>query len=50
MRREETEAARKVMKMNVERRRERERYKKRWLNTIDNDMRAPGECVEDVED
>jgi len=38
-----------VMKMNVEGKTERGRPKIRLLNTIDNDKRAAGVCVEDVE-
>jgi len=40
MRREKTEAVKAVMKMNVEGR--RGRPKKRWLDTIENDMIAAG--------
>jgi hypothetical protein len=49
MRREKINAIRVVMKMNVERNRRSGRSKKRWLNTIENDMRNISECVEDVE-
>jgi len=31
--------------MNVEGKRERGRLKKRWLNTIENDMKAIGVCI-----
>jgi hypothetical protein len=37
------------MKINVEGKRGRRRPKKRWLDTIENDMRAVGVCVRDVE-
>jgi hypothetical protein len=47
MRREETNAVRVVMKMNIEAK--RGRPKKRWLDTIENDMRVFGVCVSDVE-
>jgi hypothetical protein len=36
-----------VIKMNVEDK--RRRLKKRWLDTIENDMRAVGVCVGDLE-
>jgi hypothetical protein len=36
------------MKINVERKRWRGRQKKRWLDTIENYMRAVGICVGDV--
>jgi disulfide oxidoreductase YuzD len=39
MKRKETKAVRVVIKINVEGKKE-ERSKKRWLNTIENDMRA----------
>jgi hypothetical protein len=39
-RREETKAVRVVMKMNGEGKRGRGRPKKRWLDTIENDMKA----------
>jgi len=46
MRREETKTVRGVMKMFIEGKRGRGRPKKRWLDTIKNDMRAVGEwCV-----
>jgi len=38
------------MRTNVEGKRRRGRPKKRWLDTIENDMRAAGVCVKDVED
>jgi len=50
MRRMETKAIRMVMKMNIEKKREREKSKKKWLDTTENDMRAAGVCVGDVED
>jgi len=37
-----------VLKINVEEKKERGRPKKRWLDTIENDMRAVGVCVGDV--
>jgi hypothetical protein len=37
------------MKINVEGKQGRGRPKKRWSNTIENDVRAVGVCVEDVE-
>jgi hypothetical protein len=40
IRREETNAIRVVIKMNIEGKRERGRPKKRWLDTIENDMKA----------
>jgi len=40
MRREETEAVRVVMKLNVEGKRGTERPKNKWLDTIENDVRA----------
>jgi hypothetical protein len=49
MRREETKSIRTIMKMNVKGKRGRSRPKKRWLYTIDNDLRAIGVCVENVE-
>ncbi|KAL4132087.1 hypothetical protein QTP88_009302 [Uroleucon formosanum] len=50
MRREETSAVRVVMKMNVEMKRGRGRPKKRWLENIENDVKAFGLCIEDVKD
>lgn len=38
-----------VMKTNVEGRKRRGRSKKRWLNTVENDMKAFGVCLEDIE-
>jgi len=38
-----------VMKMNVEGKIRRGKSKKRWLETIENDMRAVGVCKGDVE-
>jgi hypothetical protein len=37
------------MKINVEGKRERGRPKKKWLDTIENDMRAVGVYVGDLE-
>jgi len=37
------------MKINVEGKRGIRKPKKKWLNTIENDMRADGLCVGDVE-
>jgi hypothetical protein len=34
-----------IVKMDVEGERRRGRSKKRWLDTIENDMRAIGTCV-----
>jgi len=48
--REKTEEVRVIMKMNVERRRERGIPKKRLSDTVEGDMRAAGVCVEDDED
>jgi hypothetical protein len=42
MRREESNAVRVVMKMNVEGKSGRGKPKKRWLDTIENDIRAIG--------
>jgi len=53
MRRVETEVVRVVARMNVEGKRERERPRKRMLDTIESDMSdmsAAGVCVEYVED
>jgi len=49
MKQEETKAVEVVMKMNIEGKRGRERPKKSWLGTIENDMRAVGVCVGNVE-
>jgi hypothetical protein len=49
MRPEETNAVRIVMKMNVEGKREREKPKKKWLDTIENYMRSIGVCIGDIE-
>jgi hypothetical protein len=46
---EKTKAVRVVMKMNVKRKRGRWRQKKRWLDTIQNDLRVIGVCIRDVE-
>jgi hypothetical protein len=40
MRREEKKAVRVITKMNVEEKRGRGKSKKRWLDMIENDMRA----------
>jgi hypothetical protein len=37
------------MKINVERKRSKGRPKNKWLGTIENDMRAKGVCIGDVE-
>jgi hypothetical protein len=37
------------MKMNVRRKSGRRRPKNRWLDTIENDIKAVGVCVGDVE-
>jgi hypothetical protein len=50
MRQEETKAVKVVMKINVEGKGGREWSKKRWLDTIENYMRAVGVYIEDVED
>jgi len=50
MRREETSAARVVVKMSVEGKRGRGRLKKRWLESIKKDMRAVGVCIRGVKD
>jgi len=47
MRRENSEAVRTVMEMNVE---GRGRSKKKWLDTIGCDMRTAGVCVDDMGD
>jgi hypothetical protein len=49
MRQEETKAIRVVMKINVKGKKERGRPKKKWLDTIENDMRAVSLCIEDIE-
>jgi hypothetical protein len=49
MRQEETNVVKVVMKMNIEAKRRRGRLKKRWLDSIENDMRAIGVCKGDVE-
>lgn len=49
MKREETKAVRVVMKINVKENRGRGRSKNRWLDMIENDMRAVSVCVESVE-
>jgi len=48
MRREELEAVRTVMETNIEGR--RGRRSKKWVNTIKEDMRTAGVCVENVGD
>jgi hypothetical protein len=48
MRREETKAVRVVMKINVGKKRGRERLK-RWLDKIKRNMKAVDVCVEDAE-
>lgn len=50
VRREDSEARRRVMGMNVEKRRGRGRPKKKWLNTIECDMRTADLCIERVGD
>jgi len=42
---EDMETVKGVMKINFEGKRGRERPKKRWLDTNENDMRAAGVCV-----
>jgi len=49
MKREEIKTVRVVMKVNVEGKKGRGKPKKKWLDTVENDMRAVGVCVEDVE-
>jgi hypothetical protein len=49
MRREETKAVRVVIKMKVEGKRRKGRLQKRWLDTIENDIRVVGVCVGGVE-
>jgi hypothetical protein len=46
MRREETNAKIMVMKMNVNGEKRRGRSKNRWLDLIENDMKAIDMCVE----
>jgi len=46
VRRENSEAVRMVMEMNVEGR--RGRPKKKWLDAFECDMRTAGVCVDDV--
>jgi hypothetical protein len=46
---EVTKAVRVVMKINVEEKRRRVRLKKIWLDMIENDMRAIGVWVGDIE-
>jgi hypothetical protein len=48
MRRVETNTVRAVMQINVEGKRKR-RLKKRWLDTIENYVRAIGVCEGDIE-
>jgi len=48
--REETKAIRVVMKIVVVEKTGRGRPKKRWLDTIENDMNAAGLCEGDVKD
>jgi len=49
MKRGEAKTVRVVLKINVKGKRGRGRPKKRWLDTIENNMRAVGVCVRDVE-
>jgi hypothetical protein len=49
MRRKETNIVRVIMKKNVEGKKEEKDQKKRWLDTIENYIRAVGVCVGDVE-
>jgi len=49
MRRENLEAVRTVMEMNIEGKRGRRRPKKKWLDAIECDVRIAGVCVDDVE-
>jgi len=49
MRGEEMEIVKVVMTINVVGKRERGKPKKRWLDTIESDMRAARVCVKDVE-
>jgi len=48
-RQEKTKAVKMVMKTNIEGKRGKKKQKKRWLDTIDNDMRAVGVGVREVE-
>jgi len=50
MRREDSGAVRTVMELSVKGRIKRGRPKKKWLNTIEEDMRTTGVNVEDVGD
>jgi len=47
--RENGSSKRCYMKVNVKGKNERKRPKKRWLHTAENDLRAAGACVRDVE-
>jgi len=49
IRQKETKAIRLVIKMNNEGKRVRGRPKKRLLDKVENDIRAAGVCVGDVE-
>jgi hypothetical protein len=49
MKQEETKAINVVMKRRVEGKRRRRIPKKRWLDTIENDIKAVGVCVSNVE-
>lgn len=50
MRREELEAIRMVIEVNVEGSRRRGRPKKRWLDAFKSDMRTTGMYIDDVKD
>jgi hypothetical protein len=50
MGRDKTNAVRVVVKINIEGKRRRGRPKNRWLDTIENDMRAIGIYIGDIED
>jgi len=50
MRRENSEAVRTLMEVNVEGRRGRGRPKKKWLDAIECDMKIAGVCVDDMGD